>query len=214
MSSIKPLLVMIGGERRLIGGLTPTATELSRGGSAIIKRALLDGAGALLDGARALLDGAGALLDGDRALLDGDEAVSRWRRSSLTVALLESQTGKASVVSCYNFLAMEQNNWICLLRGSTKQEEGTSKQWTAKQSNTVLPSSFLSVFCTFSGMDSNTYRPSGNFVDLLTSQQGGYWTLCNSRIMSWTVLQLSSLLSVTDQQRNLGIMLLFVTDCG
>ncbi|KAF2612200.1 hypothetical protein F2Q70_00011229 [Brassica cretica] len=157
MSSIKPLLVMIGGERRLIGGFTLTATELSRGGSAIIKRALLDGAGALLDGAGALLDGAGALLDGagalldgagalldgagalldgDRALLDGDEAVSRWRRSSLTVALLESQTGKASVVSCYNFLAMEQNNWICLLRGSTKQEEGTSKQWTAKQSNT------------------------------------------------------------------------------
>ncbi|KAF3507703.1 hypothetical protein F2Q69_00005642 [Brassica cretica] len=77
-----------------------------------------------------------ALLDGDGALLDGDEAVSRWRRSSLTVALLESQTGKASVVSCYNVLAMEQNNWICLLRGSTKQEEGTSKQWTAKQSNT------------------------------------------------------------------------------
>ncbi|WZZ44696.1 hypothetical protein YC2023_040955 [Brassica napus] len=70
---------MIGGERRLIGGFTPTATELSRGGSAIIKRALLDGAG--------------ALLDGTGALLDGDEAVSRWRRSSLTVALLESQTG-------------------------------------------------------------------------------------------------------------------------
>ncbi|KAF2614631.1 hypothetical protein F2Q70_00011230 [Brassica cretica] len=89
-----------------------------------------------IGGDKALLDGAGALLNGDRALLDGDEAVSRWRRSSLTVALLESQTGKASVVSCYNVLAMEQNNWICLLRGSTKQEEGTSKQWTAKQSNT------------------------------------------------------------------------------
>ncbi|XP_013627662.1 PREDICTED: uncharacterized protein LOC106333807 [Brassica oleracea var. oleracea] len=53
----------------------------------------IGGDGALLEGAGALLEGAGALLDGDGALLDGDEAVSRWRRSSFTVALLESQTG-------------------------------------------------------------------------------------------------------------------------
>lgn len=46
----------------------------------------------------------------------------------------------------------------------------------------VLPSSFLSIFCTFSGMDSNTYQPSGNFVDLLTSQQGGVFSFVEDSV--------------------------------
>ena len=44
-----------------------------------------------IGGEGGLLYGDGALLDGDEALLDADEADSRWRQSSLTVALLESK---------------------------------------------------------------------------------------------------------------------------
>uniref|UniRef100_A0A0D3BGD8 No apical meristem-associated C-terminal domain-containing protein n=1 Tax=Brassica oleracea var. oleracea TaxID=109376 RepID=A0A0D3BGD8_BRAOL len=223
-----------------------------------------------------LLDGAGALLNGDGALLDGDEAVSRWRRSSLTVALLESQTGcvdprykrkepqssepqSRAIQHAWKELRNDQK-WCGLksegiakrrkcqegsqsessaanetrtdeeerppgvkaAKGKKTKVEGKDRisefqtMWSIKQQDLVIKERLSKMRLLDSLLAKK--EPLADYEEalkkkLINELLSSYWTLCNSRIMSWTVLQLSSLLSVTDQQRNLGIILLFVTDC-